>query len=657
MPSPLTTHRRRRPLERPSPPHHRIVLLFDLDAFYAQTERVRLGLGLDASVALLQWNSVLAVTYPAREYGIKRGDSWEAVASKSKHKCIAIHLPILPMRENDSRIVNNDDSKVAEDEEEQDENDSEEKDISLETSDTDREAFDKEFRLSKEEREQIFKNENGVQRYHHQGKASLERYRLASRVIFTNVLDSLKRRVGKGFILEKASIDEFYLDITEYCYGDVEGKCDDDDDVDMTKTKVVGENGKELGATELDMDDADDLEISLRRACQLSAWIRNDVWKNLGFTMSAGISTNKMMSKLTASFGKPNGQAVLNPKNFGKLMSETKVRKVRNFGGKLGKRVLDVLHTNSASEQSLEDFSSNATMGDLAQVPLTVLQQAFSSETAHFVFQACQGIDNEMVKETSGALVKSITAFKSFTANKNHGEVLGWLKLLANEIVERVAQDAARNHRYPKTCTLNYTYYTTADGRRPYDRMGARTQRQSRSYRLVFPADRKSIVAQSESLVEQAMTKLAPILKEHPLRGVGLAASNFESRGQPPEGNASIESFFSVETAINVSQGGFRHKSNNNSSALPNSKRQRINSAPFEVQVPNTNEAKETPSNFPDTTPHVIDKDLELAKKLQASFDRENYVFSKLNSRREGGATKSMKKAKTKQIDSFFKKR
>jgi hypothetical protein len=52
-----TTTKRKRPqlmLQQPSPPHHRIILLFDLDAFYAQTERVRLGLGLDASLALLQ---------------------------------------------------------------------------------------------------------------------------------------------------------------------------------------------------------------------------------------------------------------------------------------------------------------------------------------------------------------------------------------------------------------------------------------------------------------------------------------------------------------------------------------------------------------------------------------------------------------------------
>ena len=75
--------------------HNRIVLLFDLDCFYAQCERVRLGLDIDCKLALLQWNSVLAVTYPAREFGIKRGDSWEDVANKSERECWSIHLHVL----------------------------------------------------------------------------------------------------------------------------------------------------------------------------------------------------------------------------------------------------------------------------------------------------------------------------------------------------------------------------------------------------------------------------------------------------------------------------------------------------------------------------------------------------------------------------------
>ena len=41
-----------------------------------------------------QWNSALAVNYPARAFGVKRGDSFDALREKSRGKCVAIHLPV-----------------------------------------------------------------------------------------------------------------------------------------------------------------------------------------------------------------------------------------------------------------------------------------------------------------------------------------------------------------------------------------------------------------------------------------------------------------------------------------------------------------------------------------------------------------------------------
>lgn len=43
----------------------------------------------------IQWNSALAVNYPAREFGIKRGDSFQVIQEKSRNKCVAIHLPVM----------------------------------------------------------------------------------------------------------------------------------------------------------------------------------------------------------------------------------------------------------------------------------------------------------------------------------------------------------------------------------------------------------------------------------------------------------------------------------------------------------------------------------------------------------------------------------
>ena len=653
---------------------------------------------------------MLAVTYPAREFGIKRGDSWEAVASKSKNQCIAIHLPIISIQQANKEkketeegdtttkggegatvaaaAVAGEGDKAAEDDKDSDNNhDDSDSNNHL----GDEEEFQSSFHMPPAEQQRCLQTENGVRRFHQDGKASLERYRLASRVIFKQVLQSLKKHVKQGFILEKASIDEFFLDITEYCYGTSESEQVDEETSGnsdgVERTKVIGEQQQELGDLgddSADTDSADDVEAALRRACEVSSWIRNDVWENLGFTMSAGVSTNKMMAKLAASFGKPNGQAVLFPKDFSHLMAQTKVRKVRNFGGKLGKRVLDLLYLHSCSKQSKVNFTDTATMSDLAQLSLPDLQNTFSAGTAQFVFQACQGTDDEPVKETSGALVKSITAFKSFTASKNKTEVHDWLRLLAKEITERVAQDAARNHRYPKSCTLNYTYYTTSNGKRPRDGTSSRTQQQTRSYRLNFPPERSSLPTKSEFLVAQAMTKLAPILKEHLLRGVGLAAGNFESRGQPPVGNASIESFFSVASKTNAAESAQQpretkekppsvlldKKSERKPETFSSNKRSRSGfSSFFSVSMPEepqaaqgTSERSPSPSANPESSSETVDADLEMAKKLQASFDRENYVFSKVNQRRVGttnktATKKATKQPKTKKIDSFFTRR
>ena len=519
-----------------------------------------------------RWNSVLAVSYPARKYGIKRGDSWDDVSQKSNNTCWAIHLPIIPMikaagaaaADNDD---DNDDDNNIEETPQDDENDNNNNNSSNNNYDID-EEFERVFRLSPEEQQKCQQTENGVRRFHQEGKASLERYRLASQVIFKKVLQSLRKRLSSGFVLEKASIDEFYLDISEYCYSskattDPTDETSTIDDV-MEKTVIIGqqENQQQQSSSSFlssfNDDEYDVIESALQRACQVAYWVRNDVLNDLGFTMSCGISTNKMMAKLAASFGKPNGQAVLHPQYFPKVMAETKITKVRNFGGKLGREVLKLLYSttngSTGNQDNMKEFANSATMADLATIPLPALQSSISSDTAQFIFQACQGIDNEAVSETSGALVKSITAFKSFTATKNSSEIYDWLNLLATEIAERVAQDTGRNHRYPKSCTLNYTYYTTANGKRPFTGGSTRSQRQSRSLRLSFPSERESIQQKCDSLVRQAMAKLSPILKDHPLRGIGLSASNFESRGQPPQGIASIQSFFTVASSSSPKQ-------------------------------------------------------------------------------------------------------
>jgi len=68
-----------------------VVALCDSDAFYAACERVRLGLDQSAPIVVQQWESLIAVSYPAREFGISRMDK----IKDAKKKCpnlLAVHV-------------------------------------------------------------------------------------------------------------------------------------------------------------------------------------------------------------------------------------------------------------------------------------------------------------------------------------------------------------------------------------------------------------------------------------------------------------------------------------------------------------------------------------------------------------------------------------
>ncbi|KAG1851605.1 hypothetical protein DFJ58DRAFT_716673 [Suillus subalutaceus] len=69
----------------------RVVALCDSDAFYAACERVRLELDPSVPIVVQQWESLIAVSYPAREFGISRMDK----IKDAKKKCpnlIAVHM-------------------------------------------------------------------------------------------------------------------------------------------------------------------------------------------------------------------------------------------------------------------------------------------------------------------------------------------------------------------------------------------------------------------------------------------------------------------------------------------------------------------------------------------------------------------------------------
>ena len=135
----------------------RCILHLDLDCFYAQVESKRLGLPEDEPLAVQQWGGLLAINYAARAFGIKRGMRVE----EAKALCPALRTPHVPLVGGDGGAGGGGGGGGSADEPDRS-----------------------------------------------QAKVSLERYRTESTKIFA-LLESLAPE------LERASIDEAYIDATE----------------------------------------------------------------------------------------------------------------------------------------------------------------------------------------------------------------------------------------------------------------------------------------------------------------------------------------------------------------------------------------------------------------------------------------------------------
>ena len=652
------------------------------------------GLHLSNAVLLhrLKWNYCLAVTYPARnKYGIKRGDKWDEIHRKSGGQCLTIHLPILQTGSTRSEAQVEDD------------------DIPR--------AFQKTYCLSEDQRQSIRENEIGRRRNQSEGKACLERYRLASSRIFGVVLHTLQELLGKDrFCLERASIDELFLDVTDFCWshnhrqkqqphkaGEEEGKgttynlLEEDVHDAVANTVYVGGNNNNNNnnsssnkvegvheANEYDTNDRPDVATNaLRVGCWVAVQIRKAVAETLGFTLSAGISTGKTVAKLAASHGKPNGQAVVYPNKIPFLMNTTPIRKFRHLGGKLGKRVGQlVLESNSSNNRNSHSGASKnegkeykPTMGDVVRhLPLPVLSKALGLEMGRFVYDVARGIDTEEVKETAGALVKSITAFKSFYAVRlSSGEVVPYFELLAADVMARVRLDAQRNHRYPKSCNLQYVCSGGKGG----------PSRRARSVRIPFPKE-----FESENLSNRLAQRCrqSVIDKEGSagvdMHRIGVCAVDFESRA-----TTGIDVYFNKRNRSNESTEKtaipMRTTASSSQTQARLEKKRKVESQrlnPFQafqgtgatqdyqpsstetdqrIRATATTTTTTTTSATSETTPMTNmapmttpeDKDMEMARKLQAKFDREHAVLS--TAERRGRSQPKQ----TKRIESFFRQK
>ena len=111
--------------------------------------------------------------------------------------------------------------------------------------------------------------------------------------------------------------------------------------------------------------------------------IKDRIYRELGFTVNVGISTNKLLAKMASDFEKPNKVHTLYPEEVPQKMWPLPVR--------------DLLFLGKASEKKLIQNGIH-TIGDLAQANEKEIQMLLGGKSGHQLYLSANGMDDSPVK-------------------------------------------------------------------------------------------------------------------------------------------------------------------------------------------------------------------------------------------------------------------
>ncbi|KAJ5947693.1 hypothetical protein N7466_000708 [Penicillium verhagenii] len=447
----------------------RAIAHIDLDAFYAQCEMVRLGIPRDTPLAVRQWQSLIAVNYAARAFGITRMVTFEE-AQKLCPNIILQH--VATFREGEGgRWAYRDDS----------------------------------FRSVKTD------------------KVSLDPYRAASRKILQTMKDEVQRwctDTSEGGVngipqaptvcVEKASVDEVFIDLSPLIYSVLLQRYpelrpivqDEKKDAELPCPPTTAlQWGSDTTLIDLDLheseeDDPDWDDVVMMVAAEITKSVRTAVWEKLQYTCSAGVSRNKMLAKLGSACNKPDKQTVVRNRAVQKFLGGYKFTQIRMLGGKLGDQVTSFFGTEQVS--------------DLLNVSLEQLRAKLDDDTAAWLYNTIRGEDRSEVNPRTQ--IKSMLSAKSFRPSINSIEQAEkWLHIFAADIYGRLVEDGVlENRRRPRIITIHHRVV------------------QSRSRQIPIPG---SNTIDEKLLFELAKTLLRQVVSDGqawPCANLSLSVSSFE---------------------------------------------------------------------------------------------------------------------------------
>lgn len=356
-------------------------------------------------------------------------------------------------------------------------------------------------------------------------KVSLDPYRLQSRRILALIKDTLPQNLQR---VEKASIDEVFLDLSAHVHAVLLERFPelsnpppyDDLTEKLPNPPVAALDWQADALIDLDEDqesqDPDWDDVAVLIGSEIVRDLRAKIHDGLGYTCSAGIANNKMISKLGSGFKKPNSQTVVRSRAVQTFLAGFKVTKIRNLGGKLGDQVVSAFHAESVKE--------------LLDVSLDRMKTSLGDETASWLYNTIRGIDTSEVN--SRTQIKSMLSAKSFRPSINTQEqAVKWLRIFAGDIFSRLVEEGVLdNKRRPRSINLHH-----------------RHAGQTRSRQGPIPAAK---VIDEEFLFQAAKGLLGQIVAEGkvwPCANLSLSVGGFE---EGVKGNMGISAFLVKDEGV-----------------------------------------------------------------------------------------------------------
>lgn len=284
-------------------------------------------------------------------------------------------------------------------------------------------------------------------------KVSLDPYRLESRKILAVIKNSLPRNLQK---VEKASIDEVFLDLSAHVHAvllerfpELSGPPPYNDITEKLPLPSISALDWQADALvdldeEQESQDPDWDDVAILIGSEIVRSVRAKIREQLGYTCSAGIASNKMISKLGSGFKKPNSQTVVRSRAVQVFLADLKVTKIRNLGGKLGDQVVSTFKTDIVKE--------------LLAVSSDRMRASLGEETGLWLYNTIRGIDFSEVN--SRTQIKSMLSAKSFRPSIDTEEqAVKWLRIFVGDIFSRLVEEGVSdNKRRPRSINLHHRH-------------------------------------------------------------------------------------------------------------------------------------------------------------------------------------------------------